>query len=457
MDAVTIENFRCFGERQTVRLAPLTLLVGENSTGKTSFLALIRALADLGYGLRLPDFKEAPYDMGSYDDVVHRSRRDKGIPGHFDASFKTARYAEGGDEPFEFSFRFSKYESVPHPVASCYSRGQTRILESINDSRDKGLTVSTKRGAWDLQPSDETARRLGRDATLNWLTMWSEVGQVDPSEFAPHADGPSMSSKDREEIGSLAFDLMHQHVSRPRAGAPIRSQPRRTYDYARPTYDPEGEHIPNLLASFAAQDSELWSEIQEYLETFGVASGLFDEIRIKRFGTDSEPFQLQVRKNLKRRKGLWRNIKDVGYGVSQVLPVVTEIAFHREPDVFLLEREMLLFQQPEVHLHPRAQAELGTLLSSFAVGHERQQRYLVETHSDHLINRVRMDVRDCVNGLTPGDVVVLYFERRDFDVKIHEITFDELGNLNGAPPSYGDFFMRETSRSIWPDADLADL
>ena len=44
MDSVTLKNFRCFRKEQTARLAPLTLLVGENSTGKTSFMAMIRAL-----------------------------------------------------------------------------------------------------------------------------------------------------------------------------------------------------------------------------------------------------------------------------------------------------------------------------------------------------------------------------------------------------------------------------
>ena len=71
MNSVTLENFRCFGEKQTVRLAPLTLLVGENSTGKTSFLALIRALWDMAYASRVPDFKEPPWDLGSYDEVAH--------------------------------------------------------------------------------------------------------------------------------------------------------------------------------------------------------------------------------------------------------------------------------------------------------------------------------------------------------------------------------------------------
>ena len=71
MDSVTFENFRCFRERQTVRLAPLTLLVGENSTGKTSFLAMLRILAQLQEGETSIDFKEPPYDLGSFDDIAH--------------------------------------------------------------------------------------------------------------------------------------------------------------------------------------------------------------------------------------------------------------------------------------------------------------------------------------------------------------------------------------------------
>ena len=66
LNAITLQNFRCFRERQTARLAPLTLLVGDNSTGKTSFLALIRALWDAGVGNRVPDFKESPLRPGEF-------------------------------------------------------------------------------------------------------------------------------------------------------------------------------------------------------------------------------------------------------------------------------------------------------------------------------------------------------------------------------------------------------
>ena len=85
MDQITLKNFRCFRDEQTARLAPLTLLVGENSTGKTSFMAMIRALWDVAYWNRVPDFKEDPYDLGSFDespttgvskvDVTRPSRR----------------------------------------------------------------------------------------------------------------------------------------------------------------------------------------------------------------------------------------------------------------------------------------------------------------------------------------------------------------------------------------------
>ena len=73
MDRITLQNYRCFGsEEQSARLAPLTLLVGPNSTGKTSFLALIRALWDVAFREVVPNFREHPYDLGSWDDIVYR-------------------------------------------------------------------------------------------------------------------------------------------------------------------------------------------------------------------------------------------------------------------------------------------------------------------------------------------------------------------------------------------------
>ena len=199
-----------------------------------------------------------------------------------------------------------------------------------------------------------------------------------------------------------------------------------------------------FFAQLYFEDREKWNALKAKLEDFGVASGLFAEIDVKQLsGKASGPFQIQLRRiGNSQAKGPPRNLIDVGYGVSQVLPVITEL---RRRDAC----PMMLLQQPEVHLHPRAQAALGTLLCEVAAS---RRQLVVETHGDYLIDRVRMAVRDGDTALKPDDVSILYFERRNLDVQIHSITVDSEGNISGAPDTYRQFFMEETSRSLWkPD------
>ena len=73
---------------------------------------------------------------------------------------------------------------------------------------------------------------------------------------------------------------------------------------------------------------------------------------------------------------------------------------------------------------------------------------VIETHSDHLLDRVRMDVRDRRTPLRPDDVSVLYFEPADLDVRIHSLEIDAQGNVLHAPDSYRRFFLSETQRSL---------
>ena len=76
------------------------------------------------------------------------------------------------------------------------------------------------------------------------------------------------------------------------------------------------------------------------------------------------------------------------------------------------------------------------------------RQLIIETHSDNLLDRVRMEVRDRTTRLKPEDVSILFFERGDLDVRIHSLRIDEEGNILNAPPSYRRFFMEETNRSI---------
>ena len=90
MNRITLRDYRCFHGKQSARMAPLTLLVGENSTGKTSFMAMIRALWDIAYREIVPDFKEEPYDLGSFDEIAHRRGARSGRADTFQAGFHAA-------------------------------------------------------------------------------------------------------------------------------------------------------------------------------------------------------------------------------------------------------------------------------------------------------------------------------------------------------------------------------
>ena len=220
---------------------------------------------------------------------------------------------------------------------------------------------------------------------------------------------------------------------RPYAFAPIRTRPQRTYDPVREVPKPEGSHVPMMLARLML-DSENGGDLKAELDAFGRASGLFNSLEVKRLGRkEGDPFQIGV-----KAAGPAFNLVDVGYGVSQVLPIIVDTVQNSEANTFLL-------QQPEVHLHPRAQAELGSFLAGLAV--ERQKRLIIETHSDYIVDRIRLDVRD-KKRISRDDVVILYFERTREGVHIHELGIDEFGNITNAPPSYRQFFLDEERRML---------
>ena len=440
MNSVTLENFRCFGEKQTVRLAPLTLLVGENSTGKTSFLALLRALWDMAYASRVPDFREEPWDLGSFDEIAHHRGARGGRADTIVAGF-TLGYRVRGGAPNEFRFSLAKDRTAPAPVAIYRARGTNWILETLSPTKPYSLAVGTDRGKWRLSETDDfPVARDGYIAQHAWY-IFSSYSRFGMDEFEPTNGSPAMLQGDFAKIRNVSARHAPVRSLRPFAGAPVRSEPLRTYDPSRMIVDPEGDHVPVRLAEAKASDSDTWQYLKRGLERFGGSAGLFDEIDIKQFGGYGGPFQIRVKKHDGRYKGPWRNIVDVGYGVSQALPVLTELIRPDTPDMFLL-------QQPEVHLHPMAQAALGSVFCEVSGSRRPHRQVIVETHSDHLINRVRMDVRDEVTDLRPEDVMVLYFERNGLDVKIHEVTFDSEGNVD-APPSYGSFFMEEMHRTLW--------
>lgn len=418
-----LENVRCFAGRHTIPIKPLTILLGENSSGKSTFLGALSIVCDpIGFPMQ-PNFNEAPYSFGGFDTI---------------ATYKGGKY--GRADFFSLGHRRDSNDGKNASTVLAEYWGYEGRIELF------GLKITTPAGNLTLILEEPFQRyRLKLD--------YSESGKRKSFDFKIdrekiegrnlHFSGELIvyaaewGRKEQEESDAILnalevarFVTPREFSGGPLSIAPIRTKPRRVYDQITEPFTPEGDHIPFILARMlngyppAKQKRLLISA----LERFGKESGLFKEIDVKRLGKKAgDPFQVMVTVS-----GRPANMLDVGYGVSQALPVVVQ-------SVLLAKERLMLLQQPEVHLHPKAQAALGSFFVDMVVDGKRN--FVVETHSDYIVDRIRQEVAK--GRLDPKSVVLLFFEKPGIETTIHQIRLDEAGNIIGAPPSYREFFLRE--------------
>ncbi|NJL28983.1 MAG: DUF3696 domain-containing protein [Thermoanaerobaculia bacterium] len=434
MDKVIIEGVRCFVDRQVVPLRPLTVLVGENSSGKSTFLALTRIAWDLAHGQVDVDFNEEPFLLGAYEQIASSHR----IPAARVHTFKI-----GAESTFErnetlirmvFEGEFANRGGQPALREMVAQHEDTGFRASYNETEPVLLLqVLTSTGASATEKIPLSGP--GTPPPIGFFTA-HQVGLA-VAEFrsrAPENRTPFLWPEELSQVIEILQTLKSGPPPRLYAFAPIRSRPQRTYDPLKETPLPEGSHVPMTLARLHSSESSSWKRLKIAIEEFGKIAGLFTGLDVRRLGKqEGDPFQLVV-----KIAGPSSNLVDVGYGVSQILPIIVDILRGEEGRTFLL-------QQPEVHLHPRAQAELGTFLAT--VAKTQNKRFVVETHSDYIVDRIRMDVRDR-KTLEPKDVIVLYFDRQGGKTTIHPIEIDEHGNLVDVPKGYRDFFLQEERRFL---------
>ena len=444
-----LSNVRCFEGQHKFNIRPLTFLVGENNTGKSTVLGCLQVIGDylkLGSFEKRLDFNCAPYEMGSFNDIARKPNSSTSESDTFELGFDFL--AENGEE-FKLLFQMHERENGSEPIMNTirlvFEDGEIHwkvvLIQKFGPPDGVEIDISEKNNRKifeikvpvytipsldiflaDLTWDDTSAGLRGFTQSKEYIeTVLSRIMIEDKMEYS-HNDR-SLRTRLFPKNQPFTFNSF----------APIRSNRKRTYDPIAEDEDSEGNSTPALLVNMFRSDHGRWKKIKKKLEEFGKKSGLFDEIDVRDFSKAvSDPFQLQF-KNL---EGQMVNLVDIGYGVSQILPILVRV-FDSWSTKFLL-------QQPELCLHPRAQAELISLLISLYKGYSHS--YVIETHSDAMINRARIEIMQ--GKLSPEDVSLIYFESGKNGVVVHNIEFDDQANMIGVPVSYREFFMTESDRLL---------
>ena len=126
--------------------------------------------------------------------------------------------------------------------------------------------------------------------------------------------------------------------------------------------------------------------------------------------------------------GVDSSLSDVGFGVSQVLPVITMLMSAPEGSIILLE-------QPELHLHPNAQAALADLL--IEVAESRKLQLIVESHSEHIVRRMQRRIAEASPAFaTPENIKMYYCQPGAGGATIDEVDVDRFGQISNWPEKF---------------------
>ncbi len=539
LKAIELENFKAFGERNRIEFAPITLIFGENSAGKSSILQALNLLKqtrehrDSG-ALILPRTDGGIVDLGSFREMVfdHDLNRDVSIRVDFmpDQAFRgrnvqSSPKADSTSEFMGFEVKFNRPSNDREVQLTALTLHSSAVTGSVAMFRPIDLPLERlRRMARDSQlmlrsnhmanPSEIRAAKC--DSLTRDRSIWGEIfertkrraekiadelqqlqaedqesfqqqslfkeTEDDRQESMAHIveairfynseftfeefvarmmraeletvialDGfvpvpirqrefgglPELETfrrygPERLRLRDLTLDLMSFAVDCGRKldttlenvypMGPFRRPPERWYIFTGTSpknVGYRGDRLPDLLF----RNAEILSETNFWLDKLEIGY----HINVQSIGERSRDlFEVRL---LDKRRGSSVDValSDVGFGISQILPFIVQSLAG--------EKQTITIEQPEVHIHPKLQADLGDLLAA-TIKEPRGHRFVIETHSEHLVLRMQRLIRQ--GQLTPNDVSILYVSRGTNGSRVERLHLDENGDFIDQWP--GGFF-----------------
>lgn len=231
---------------------------------------------------------------------------------------------------------------------------------------------------------------------------------------------------DFSELTLLACSRFRRFLESTIYIGPLRDYPERIYILSgnlTKEVGKSGKMLPDVLF----KNSDLLKQVNEQFDRFALGYELKVSSFIDETSGISDLFALRL---VDKDTGVNVSIQDVGFGISQVLPVIVQSMLSRN--------STLLIEQPEIHIHPRLQAELGSLLAE-CIKPPFDNQFIIETHSEHLMLRLQKLIRK--GELKPEDISVIYVDRGTEGSKCLHLRLDEEGDFIDEWP--GGFFEED--------------
>lgn len=426
LESIHIKNFKCFEDTGKIKIYPITLLVGPNSAGKSSFIQPLLALKQTkeSQDSRNTFIADGRYvDLGLYDDFIFNHLEKENFFIGIGIKTKFPKYfslydIDSAEYPSELKFSINltyglnrTKKNVELREVSVFSDPNSFEFNALKLARSNFYNVDFKSSYTEhKQPLDDKLKKMEN------LRFYGFSGSRYTKTTSKIPRLRVLMYIIQQEIEKFFDNFLNLK--------PLRENPKRIYiiSGARPAdVGVAGELATNVLffsTKGKSKEKKLYNLANSWSQKLGIAS----QVKFKVFKAAGVS-QLNV---ISPYNELEANICDVGFGVSQVLPIIVQ-------GLFSPENSTLVIEQPEIHLHPNIQANLGNFFVELAKNHSKT--VIIETHSEHLISRIRRLVGE---GMLASEMLGIYYFQvnKDRRCEIKKLEINGLGQTINWPEGF---------------------
>ena len=387
--SISFQNYKAFFEEQTIQLKPITILIGKNSSGKSSIAKLFTLLENSL--------------SGEIDEPLLLSNNGVELGADFENLFFGNKLAGR----LNFKLQFDNNVQIETTLQERYNRFGDRAY---------GLEIY------------EWKYKNENDYFDFELIEDGYVDNISSSEIDINFRGFIPVNLPNNEANKSIFDELKIDVD---YIGPFRVLPERCFYLTGETQFKDtgvkGKNAYSMLAiSKFKEGDRLNQNVGKWYKEH------FDGWSLEVDNTSIKPF-VQI---LLSKEDISINLVDVGQGMNQALPLVVRASVTDRPE------SIIVLEQPELHLHPAAHADLAELFAKSAK--QNDQTFIVETHSENIILRLRKLIVENDFGFTPDDLIIYWIEDAETKGKeLREITVDENGVLSDWPEGVFNESLKE--------------